>query len=73
MAFNMIITGIGGQGVVSAGTIIAEAALAIRNELTAKEVGSTIHAHPTFPEVWAEAAHALFGTAIHAAPKKSKR
>lgn len=28
MAFNMIITGIGGQGVVSAGTIIAEAALA---------------------------------------------
>jgi len=28
MAFNMIITGIGGQGVVSAGAIIAEAALA---------------------------------------------
>jgi len=27
MSFNMIITGIGGQGVVSAGTIIAEAAL----------------------------------------------
>ncbi len=52
--------------------LIGEAALAIRNELTAAEVGRTIHAHPTFAEVWMEAAHAVHGTAIHAAPRKKK-
>lgn len=52
--------------------LIAEAALAIRNELTVDEVGSTIHAHPTFGELWMEAAHAVHGTAIHAAPVRKK-
>jgi dihydrolipoamide dehydrogenase len=50
--------------------LVAEATLAIRAELTAHELGHTIHAHPTFGEVWMEAAHAVHGEAIHAAPKK---
>jgi dihydrolipoamide dehydrogenase len=53
--------------------LIGEATLAIRNELTAEEVGRTIHAHPTFAEIWMEAAHALHGTAIHAPPRGKKR
>jgi len=52
--------------------LIAEATLAIRSELTAKELGDTIHAHPTFSESWMEAAHALHGTCIHAPPKRKK-
>lgn len=52
--------------------LIAEATLAIRSELTAKEVGKTIHAHPTFSESWMEAAHAVHGTCIHAPPKRKK-
>jgi len=50
--------------------LIAEATLAIRAELTAQELGRTIHAHPTFGEIWMESAHAVHGEAIHAAPKK---
>jgi len=38
--------------------LIAEATLAIRSELTTREAARTIHAHPTFSEVWTEAAHA---------------
>jgi len=52
--------------------LIAEAALVIRSELTAKELGRTIHAHPTFGEAWMEAAHALHGDCIHAPPKRKK-
>lgn len=52
--------------------LIAEATAAIRSESTAAELGNTIHAHPTFSEVWMEAAHALHGDAIHAPPKKRK-
>ncbi len=51
--------------------LIAEAALAIRGELTIRELGRTIHAHPTFAEIWQEAAHSVHGEAIHAPPKKS--
>ena len=50
--------------------LIAEAAVAIRNELTAHELGRTIHAHPTFGEIWMEAAHAVHGECIHAPPKR---
>ncbi|MFZ0828534.1 MAG: dihydrolipoyl dehydrogenase [Verrucomicrobiia bacterium] len=50
--------------------LIAEAAMAIRAELTGKELGRTIHAHPTFSESWMEAAHALRGECIHAPPKR---
>lgn len=52
--------------------LIAEAAMAIRAELTAAELGKTIHAHPTFSEAWMEAAHALHGDCIHAPPKRKK-
>lgn len=50
--------------------LISEACLAIRAELTAEELGNTVHAHPTFAEIWMEAAHALHGRAIHAPPKR---
>jgi len=50
--------------------LIAEAAMAIRGEFTVRELGRTIHAHPTFGELWMEAAHSIHGEAIHAPPKK---
>ncbi|TAN38623.1 MAG: dihydrolipoyl dehydrogenase [Verrucomicrobia bacterium] len=50
--------------------LIAEATAAIRAELTSAELGRTVHAHPTFGEIWMEAAHALHGECIHAAPRK---
>ena len=50
--------------------LVAEAAIAIRAELTVTELGRTIHAHPTFCESWMEAAHALHGECIHAPPKR---
>ena len=52
--------------------LIAEAAPAIRAELTVRELGHTIHAHPTFSEAWMETAHAVHGEAIHAPPKRKK-
>jgi len=55
--------------------LIAGAATAIRSEQTAQEFARTIVAHPTFGESWMEAAHALRGECIHAAPvrKAEKR
>jgi len=50
--------------------LIAEVTLALRTELTAAELGRTVHAHPTFNEIWMEAAHAVHGECIHAAPRK---
>ena len=50
--------------------LIAEAAAVIRAELTTRELGRTIHAHPTFSEAWMEAAHALHGECIHTPPKR---
>ena len=50
--------------------LIAEVTLALRAELTAAELGRTVHAHPTFNEIWMEAAHAVHGECIHAAPRK---
>ena len=52
--------------------LIATAALAVHNELTALEFGHTIHSHPTLSEAWMEAAHAVHGTCIHAAPKRKR-
>ena len=52
--------------------LIAEATAVIRAELTATELGRTIHAHPTFSESWMEAAHAVHGDCIHGAPKRKK-
>lgn len=45
--------------------LIVEGALAIRLEATVKEIISTIHAHPTVGESLLEAAHAVYGNAIH--------
>jgi dihydrolipoamide dehydrogenase len=53
--------------------IIGEAAVAIRAELTAEELGRTIHCHPTFAEAWMEAAHAVHGECIHAPPGKRRK
>jgi dihydrolipoamide dehydrogenase len=50
--------------------LIAEATAAIRAELTLRELGRTIHAHPTFGEAWMEAAHAAEGDCIHAPPRR---
>jgi dihydrolipoamide dehydrogenase len=50
--------------------LISEATTAIRAELTVRELGRTIHAHPTFSEAWMETAHAVLGEAIHAPPKR---
>lgn len=52
--------------------LIAEAAVAIRAQLTAGELGRTIHAHPTFSEAWMEAAHAVHGGAIHLPPPRKR-
>jgi len=50
--------------------LIAEPAAAIRAELTVEEIGRTVHCHPTYAEAWMEAAHAVHGECIHAAPKR---
>lgn len=45
--------------------LIAEATLAVEKGLTAKEVGHTIHAHPTLAEVMGEVASKASGFTIH--------
>jgi len=50
--------------------LISVAAVAIRAELTAHEVGRTIHPHPTFGEAWMEAAHAVSGECGHLPPPR---
>jgi dihydrolipoamide dehydrogenase len=50
--------------------LISEMVVAIREEITAEELGNTVHAHPTFAEVWMEAAHALHKQCIHAPPAR---
>ncbi len=45
--------------------LIAEATMAIKNELTVAEVIATIHAHPTLSEVVQEAAYDSYDRAIH--------
>ena len=48
-----------------ASTLIAEVALAVRNKLSLEQIISTIHAHPTLPEVFVEAVKNALGEAIH--------
>jgi dihydrolipoamide dehydrogenase len=45
--------------------LVAEATVALQLESTVEELIRTIHAHPTFAEAIGEAAHAVYGTAIH--------
>ena len=53
-----------------ASSLIAEMAVAIRNELTVESITETIHAHPTIAEVWLEAALIANETPLHFPPKK---
>lgn len=55
-----------------ASALIAEMALAIANELTIDSIAETIHAHPTTPEAWMEAALIAAETPIHFPPKAKK-
>ncbi|MGC9522783.1 MAG: dihydrolipoyl dehydrogenase [Anaerolineae bacterium] len=45
--------------------ILPELVLAATSELTPEEIANTVHAHPTLNEAVMEAAHAVFGKAIH--------
>jgi len=45
--------------------LIAEAGVALRTEATVEEMYRTIHPHPTLSEAVLEAAHGVFGRAIH--------
>lgn len=48
-----------------ASALIAEMAVAIANELTIECITETIHAHPTLPEAWLEAAFVGIGYPLH--------
>jgi dihydrolipoamide dehydrogenase len=45
--------------------LIAEATLGLKLETTVEEIANTIHAHPTLSEAMLEAAHSVYGEAIH--------
>jgi dihydrolipoamide dehydrogenase len=55
-----------------ASDLIHELALAIQMEVTAADLGGTIHAHPSLAEAVMEAAEASHDRAIHAAPARKK-
>jgi dihydrolipoamide dehydrogenase len=48
-----------------AGETIGEPALAIKMNLSPKDIGDIMHAHPTLPESFAEAVKDIYGEAIH--------
>jgi len=50
--------------------LIAEAGPALQLEITARELGKAIHAHPTLGEAMMEAAHAVHGESAHIPSKK---
>lgn len=45
--------------------LIAEATLGLKLETTVEEIANTVHAHPTLSEAMLEAAHSVYGEAIH--------
>ena len=45
--------------------LIAEATLALEMGATAEDIARTVHAHPTLPEAFMEAAEAVHGMAVH--------
>jgi dihydrolipoamide dehydrogenase len=55
---------------ISAGDLIAEAALAIEMGATAKDLAATIHPHPTMSESLMEAAEVYLGHSVHFMPRK---
>ncbi|MHA2281578.1 MAG: dihydrolipoyl dehydrogenase [Promethearchaeota archaeon] len=50
---------------VEASEIIAELALAMKNDLTIYDISKTIHSHPTISEMVLEGSEAVIGKAIH--------
>jgi dihydrolipoamide dehydrogenase len=50
--------------------LIAEAALALNQGLSAAELAHTVHAHPTLPEALAEAALDVDRRAVHIPPRR---
>jgi dihydrolipoyl dehydrogenase len=50
--------------------LIAEAALALHQGVTAEELTHVVHAHPTLPEALAEAALDVNGRAVHIGPRR---
>lgn len=55
-----------------AGTLIAEATLAIEMGAQLEDLAATIHAHPTMPESIMEAAEDALGRGIHMYRKRAK-
>jgi dihydrolipoamide dehydrogenase len=55
-----------------ASSLIAEMTVAIANELTLESITETIHAHPTVPEAWLEAALLASEKPLHLPPQKKK-
>lgn len=55
-----------------AADLIAESATAMNLEVTAKELGKAIHAHPTLAEATMEAAHAVHDECVHMPPPRKK-
>jgi dihydrolipoamide dehydrogenase len=53
-----------------ASDLVHEAALAMKMGITAAQIGSTCHAHPSLAEAMMEAAEAVHDRCIHAAPAK---
>ncbi len=49
-----------------ASSLIAEASVAVQNNLPLEAIADSVHAHPTLPEGMKEAAEAALGRAIHA-------
>ncbi|MHA1276840.1 MAG: dihydrolipoyl dehydrogenase [Candidatus Helarchaeota archaeon] len=58
---------------VSAPELIAEIALAIKNNLTVHDITNTVHSHPTLSEMVLEAAEDVFGLSIHRARRRIKQ
>jgi dihydrolipoamide dehydrogenase len=61
-----------GVGIVGpgAGEMIAEAVLAVEMAATARDIGMTMHAHPTLAETIGELAESIYGMATHIGGKK---
>jgi dihydrolipoamide dehydrogenase len=55
-----------------ASDLIMEGALAIRNNLTARDIAHTIHPHPTLAETVMESAHGIDGDIIHQIKQKKR-
>lgn len=53
--------------------LIAEAGPAMQLEITARELGKVIHAHPTLGEALMEAAHAVHGESAHIPTRKKRK